>query len=147
MHPNESLTEVASRMQDLCSEVDQRSDRRLYLKTNPASIRPVTRLLFDECDARLQTVSGVDGPETIELLYHWANDRHGWVATVQTEINRDSPSIESITENCQAAQWIERELWELLGIQFEGHPDLRHLLLTDDWPKGEFPLRRDYRKE
>ncbi len=35
-------------------------------------------------------------------------------------------------------------MWELLGIRFRNHPDLRHLLLGDDWPEGKYPLRRDY---
>ena len=47
----------------------------------------------------------------------------------------------------EAAEWIEREMWELLGISFRDHPDLRHLVLQDDWPEGKYPLRRDYRKE
>jgi NADH-quinone oxidoreductase subunit C len=45
---------------------------------------------------------------------------------------------------CPAAEWIEREMWELLGIKFLGHPDLRHLLLSDDWPEDNFPLRRNH---
>ena len=51
--------------------------------------------------------------------------------------------LESIAEMCPAAEWIEREIWELLGVQFEGHPDMRHLLLDDSWPEGNFPLRKE----
>ena len=46
---------------------------------------------------------------------------------------------------CPAAEWIEREMWELLGIDFKNHPDMRHLLLDDDWPEGNYPLRRSVR--
>ena len=55
--------------------------------------------------------------------------------------------LDSIAPFCRAAEWIEREMWELLGIRFRNHPDLRHLLLDDDWPEGQYPLRRDYRAE
>ena len=64
--------------------------------------------------------------------------------SVRTLLERDHPEIESITSVCPAAEWIERELWELLGVQVRNHPDLRHLLLRDDWPAGKYPLRRDY---
>ena len=83
----------------------------------------------------------------MEILYHWALDRLGMVVTVRTRIDREQPKIASITSICPAAEWIEREMWELLGITFHDHPDLRHLVLKDDWPEGKFPLRRDYRKE
>jgi NADH-quinone oxidoreductase subunit C len=95
----------------------------------------------------LQTASAVDGPRQIEILYHWALDSVGLIISVRTRIDRNQPEIASITDICPAAHWIEREMWELMGISFQGHPDLRHLLLTDDWPKGKFPLRRDFRKE
>jgi NADH-quinone oxidoreductase subunit C len=52
--------------------------------------------------------------------------------------------LESIAEICPAAEWIEREIWELLGVEFEGHPDLRHLLLDDNWPADDYPLRRNH---
>ena len=83
----------------------------------------------------------------MEILYHWALDGLGMIVTVRTRIDRDRPEIASITGICPAAEWIEREMWELLGISFPGHPDLRHLVLQDDWPEGKFPLRRDYRKD
>jgi NADH-quinone oxidoreductase subunit C len=41
-----------------------------------------------------------------------------------------------------ASDWVEREIHEMLGIKFIGHPRLTHLLLDDDWPKGDFPLRK-----
>ena len=65
--------------------------------------------------------------------------------SIRTRLDREAPEIESIAKICPAAEWIEREIWELLGIQFRNHPDLRHLLLDEDWPEGKYPLRRDYR--
>ena len=67
--------------------------------------------------------------------------------SLRTWLPRDEPEIESIANLCTAAEWIEREMWELLGIRFRDHPDMRHLLLADDWPEGRHPLRRDYERE
>ena len=50
--------------------------------------------------------------------------------------------VESLAGSCKATEWIEREMAELLGITFRNHPDMRHLLLADDWPEGRYPLRR-----
>jgi len=66
------------------------------------------------------------------------------VVTVRTKLDRDNPQVDSVAAICKGAEWIEREMWELLGITFRNHPDVRHLLLRDDWPEGKYPLRRDY---
>jgi len=55
--------------------------------------------------------------------------------------DKDKPEIDSLAQLFPGAEWIEREIWELLGINFSGHPNLRHLLLIDEWPQGEYPLR------
>ncbi|MCK9615713.1 MAG: NADH-quinone oxidoreductase subunit C, partial [Candidatus Omnitrophica bacterium] len=47
----------------------------------------------------------------------------------------------------KSSDWVEREIHELLGINFKGHPNLKHLLLDDDWPKDSYPLRKDYKNE
>ncbi|HDL77294.1 MAG TPA: NADH-quinone oxidoreductase subunit C [Lentisphaerae bacterium] len=124
----------------------QHSPRRFYAEVAPESVPEVTRLLFRELGLRLQTVTGTDGGDHMELLYHWANDGEGYVLSIRTRIDREKPEIASVAEICKGAEWIEREIWELLGVNFTGHPDLRHLLLRDDWPEGACPLRRDYRK-
>ena len=123
------------------------SENRVYLDVAAEDIVETAHLLSDELAARFQTASGLDGPQKFEILYHWAFDARGLVVTVRTCIDRDRPEIASIMTACPAAEWIEREMWELLGIIFHGHPDLRHLLLQDDWPAGRFPLRRDFQQD
>ncbi len=141
------VSRIKESLGDRLLEIQQRLDRRVCLTVDAETIPDTVRLLFDDLQARLQTASAVDGPRRIEILYHWAIDTIGLVITVRTRIDRDQPEIASITPICPAAHWIEREMWELMGISFQGHPDLRHLLLTDDWPEGKYPLRRDYRRK
>lgn len=141
--------EVKSRIEAVLGErivgLKQPSERRLWVEVAAEVIPDATRLLYDELGARLQTASATDGPREMEILYHWALDALGLLVVIRTRIDRDRPEIASITGICPAAEWIEREMWELLGIQIQGHPDLRHLLLQDDWPEGNFPLRREDR--
>ncbi len=123
-----------------------RSPKRSEIDVRPEDVSAITRLLCADLGARFQIASGVDTPQFIEILYHWAFDRLGWVLTVRTQLDREAPEIDSIAPVCVAAEWIEREMWELLGVHFRNHPDMRHLLLDDDWPEGQFPLRRDYER-
>lgn len=138
---------IRGKLGDRLRDLTWRNPRRAYAEVSPEDIVEVTRVVFQEMGFRLQTVTGTDGGDHIELLYHWANDRQGYVLSVRTRLNREAPEIESVASLCKGAEWIEREIAELLGVKFRNHPDMRHLLLRDDWPEGVFPLRRDYRKE
>ena len=124
-----------------------KSPRRIYMEVKPEDIPETSRYLFRDLEARLSIATGTDTPAAIEVLYHWAFDQCDLMFTVRTKLDREKPVIESIAHICKGAEWIEREMWELLGINFKNHPDMRHLLLADDWPEGKYPLRRDYVKE
>ena len=141
------IARVKERLGDKIVQWTDKSARRVYVEVKPEDIPETAMFLFRELEARLSIATGVDTPAAIEVLYHWAFDQCGLMFTVRTKLNRDQPVIESIAPICKGAEWIEREMWELLGITFQNHPDMRHLLLTDDWPAGKYPLRRDYVKE
>jgi len=99
----------------------------------------------------LSSLTGVDyGVETMHfgVVYHLASIPYKTQLTlkVSKENDRDLnnlPSFPSITSVYRTADWHEREAYDLVGIFFEGHPDLRRILLPDDW-EG-FPLRKDYK--
>ena len=145
-----SLEEALRRIRDVLGErlltVETKSAKRAFIEVAPKDVPETSRLLFKDLEARFQTATGLDTPNAIEVLYHWALDGMGSLITLRTRLHREDPEVESIAPLCPAAEWVEREMWELLGIRFRNHPDLRHLLLGDDWPEGRFPLRRDYQK-
>jgi len=91
-------------------------------------------------------VTGIDWPDKniIELVYHINRMDSPIVAWVKAELDRDNPKVPSITPFWRAANWFERETYEMLGITFEGHPDLRNFLLPHDWNLGP-PLRKDFK--
>ncbi|NNJ79541.1 MAG: NADH-quinone oxidoreductase subunit C [Xanthomonadales bacterium] len=124
------------------ADFEQHSENRVYLRVAPETVAEAARLMFEEIGARLQIMTGQDTGAGIEVMYHWALDLEDCVVTVCTEVPHEAPELESIAPLCPAAEWIEREIWELLGVEFAGHPELRHLLLSDDWPEGDWPLRR-----
>lgn len=122
-----------------------KSERRIYVEVIPEAVPDATELIFKELGARFQIASGVDTPEVIEILYHWTFDALGFVVTVRTKLRKDKPEVESVARICPGVEWIEREMAELLGVTFRNHPDMRHLLLPEDWPAGKYPLRRDFK--
>jgi len=146
MSREDALGRIEAALGQRLLRVEEKSGKRVYIEVSPDDIPEISRLMFKDLQARFQIATGVDTPAAIEVLYHWALDPMGCVVTVRTRLDRENPEIESIAPICSAAEWIEREMWELLGIRFRNHPDLRHLLLSDDWPEGKFPLRRDYQR-
>lgn len=98
----------------------------------------------------LSCLSGVDhGLEKnkFEIVYHLASIPHKQqlVLKIIKDHDRNSdtlPSFNSVSDVWRTAEWHEREAFDLFGIHFEGHPDLRRILLPDDW-EG-YPLRKDY---
>lgn len=122
----------------------QPKPNRFYVRMNREDIPKAVRLIFEELSARYVIVSGVDTPSGMELLYHFSFDEADLVATVKVLLDKECPKIESITPIVRGAEWIEREIHELLGVEFAGHPNMRRLILAEDWPEGVYPLRRSY---
>jgi len=126
-----------------CLALAWSSRERLWIDIEPASIRDAVACMCRRLGARLATATGFDAADAFEVLYHFAFDAEGIVATLRVRIqDRERPEIDSVADFLPSANWIEREIYDILGIRFRGHPDPRRLLLSDDWPEGVHPLRR-----
>ncbi|MFN3550942.1 MAG: NADH-quinone oxidoreductase subunit C [Endomicrobiia bacterium] len=121
----------------------KKNDRRYYIEIDSKNIVDCAKILFEDLNFRFQTASGVDCEKNFEILYHFSYDKTGEIVSLRVKLNKTNPEIDSLTKIFIAAEWIEREIWELLGINFKGHPNLKHLLLSDDWPKDKYPLREN----
>jgi NADH-quinone oxidoreductase subunit C len=77
-----------------------------------------------------------------ELNYHLVSIPHRRKVRLRVRLAGDDPVVDSLVPVWPGANWLEREIFDLFGIQFTGHPDLRRILLPDDW-EG-YPLRKDY---
>ena len=88
-------------------------------------------------------LTGIDWPTCMEVCYHLHSTKHGHeiVLRVRTD-GREDPRLDTVSDIWPTADAHEREVYDLLGVHFNNHPDLRRLLLTDDW-EG-YPLRKDY---
>jgi NADH-quinone oxidoreductase subunit C len=90
----------------------------------------------------LDCLSGVDLGERLGVVYHLFSFRHRHLFTVKVELPRGAPRVPSVALLWRGARWFEREAYDLIGIEFEGNPDLRRILCPEDWVGH--PLRKDY---
>ncbi|MBI3991111.1 MAG: NADH-quinone oxidoreductase subunit C [Candidatus Omnitrophica bacterium] len=129
----DGVQEVIAVETDMCVKIfpDKIKDIAYFLKDEPG-------FSFDF----LMCLSGVDRGEKLEVVYHLFSCENRRTLILKAEVGKESAAVESVAEVWKAANWHEREAYDLLGISFHGHPDLRRILLPDDW-KG-FPLRKDY---
>jgi NADH-quinone oxidoreductase subunit C len=101
-------------------------------------LREKEELLFDF----LFCLSGVDYGQDLGVVYHLRSTRYDHVVVVKTRTSdRVNPHIDTVSDIWKTADFHEREVYDLLGIKFTNHPDLRRLFLDNSWG---FPLRKDY---
>ncbi len=110
-----------------------------FVALPPNCVHAAVALLIEHFDLyHLSTITGQDTGDEIELLYHfWDNSG----LTLRTSLPRESPHIATLTDLVPGAAFYEREVSEMLGVVFDGHPNLHALLLPDDW-ESEPPMRR-----
>jgi len=118
--------------------------RRIFVTVEPGKLVALLARMKAELDTWfLSTISGVDQGELFELLYHFG-DTTGSIH-VRTSIPKANPRLPSICGVIPGAVLYEREIQEMFGITVDGIPDPRPLLTSDDWPAGNFPLRKDWK--
>ncbi len=101
-----------------------------------------SEILFDS----LQCITGVDlGENMLDSRYNLHSMKYGNLIEIRISVSRDNPNIPSIEQIWRVGDWFERETYDMYGIIFDGHRDLRRMLLPDDW-EG-FPLRKDYQTQ
>lgn len=107
-------------------------------------VRKDPRLYVD----RLICITGIDkGPETgvLDVIYHLESITVGFQFAILVSVPRDGGVIPSVQHLWKSADWLEREVFDMYGIKFTGHPDLRRILMPADW-EG-YPLRKDYQTQ
>jgi len=140
----EELNSRLSEIKNKLIAIEQKTNNRIYLLCEAENSYDISKFLFEDVGCRFVIATGIDADNCFELLYHFAYDQLGCVITIKAFIrDRENPAIESITQFLPAAEWIEREIHDVLGIDFKNHPNLRRLILADDWPAGVYPLRKD----
>ena len=112
----------------------------------PESLSDVAHFLKETPDldfALLTAITAVDYVEHFELVYRLLSLRHNRSVVLKTQCyGRENPTVPSVVDVWQGAELQEREIWDLMGIQFDGHPNMKRILLWEGFPGH--PLRKDF---
>lgn len=123
--------------------------RQPWLEVASLKLTEVAHFLRDEPACYfdfLASVSGVDyGDGRLGVVYHLHSIPNGHGVVLKCMVPKENPIVPTVSHLWRAAEWHEREAFDLVGIHFDGHPDLRRILLPDDW-EGH-PLRKDYQAQ
>ena len=128
-------------------DVTQFSDQ-VFVSVRRERITDICRFLHDDPDMHMDYLAdlcGVDYPDKqfrYEVVYNLYSIKHKHRLMIKALIPENDPGIDSVVPVWSAANWHEREVCDMFGIIFNGHPDLRRILLPEDW-EGH-PLRKDY---
>ena len=150
MSPAEIKVHIESKFPGSILDIKENSFP-VTLNVKPELILPICEFLHSDSKTyfdHLSCLTGLDNGEeqgkmeVIYTLYSIPFDHH---ISLSVSIPRTEPKVDSVTSVWRGANWHEREAYDLLGIQFNSHPDLRRILLPDDW-EG-FPLRKDYEEQ
>ena len=118
-----------------------------YLTVDAPSIVEVCRFLRDDPDlqfAVLSDLTALDWPkeEKLQVVYHLFSYSQNHQVVLKVDLPRDNPKVATLEGVWKVANWLEREVYDLFGVIFEGHSDLRRIMLPEDWVG--YPLRKDY---
>jgi len=147
LNPNELLEDIKEKFGDniLSYKIDF---KRLYVKVNYESVYDFAKYLRDNGFDMPITMGATDFPKkkSIEIFYGIWSSKNDFVILFKFDINRDEPRFKTLTDIWPGVQKFERETWELMGVNIEGHPKLKPLLLPEDWDyeKEGYPLRKDF---
>lgn len=144
-YSKEILEEIGEKFPEVVVKIH--SARRTYIRIPREGVYDFAKFLFKEKKFRLSIATGIDTRDGIEIIYHFTHDAAGTYYNIKTVVPKDDLKIKSLATFLPAANWIEREIHELLGVDFVGHPNLKPLLTAETWPCELHPLRRDYADE
>jgi len=126
-------------------DLEQAKDPSIMIEA--AAIVAVCRFLHDEPDFAFDCLSNQSGVDykakgILEVVYHLYSYTHRHAIVLKVDVPRDAAVVPTVESVWKTANWHEREIFDLLGITFDGHCDLRRLLMPEDWIG--YPLRKDF---
>jgi len=120
-------------------------ERRVFLEVPYGQFRQVFAHVVNGMEFRqLCTITGLDEGESLALIYHVAH-ADGTVLSLKTHVPKTDPVLQTITDIFPGSMSYERELVDLLGARVEGLPTGHRYPLPDNWPAGQYPLRKDWK--
>jgi len=141
--------EIVTKIQEKFPEAEiewqaaENGDNALFVPGNRVDV--IVGFLKTDWDLNfdyLMNISALDTKEHLEVTYHLASYKHGHTFNLKVKTPRENAAVNSITDYYGTANFQEREVYDHFGVNFHNHPDMRRILLPDDW--DGYPLLKDY---
>ena len=144
---------IIERFKDKILDVKKVQDNQWILITDRDSLRPIVTYIMQSekfKEAHIATMVGTDerplrGKMSVTFWINTLTDSMNVFIGVRTYLEEDNLEYDSVSKDVPGANWYEREIYDMLGVVPRGHPDLRRLILPDDWPDNVYPLRKDFK--
>ena len=138
---------ISDRFPFLQEKITVKRKRRIILDVNMEHFKEVLQFAIKDLNFTfLCTIAGLDEMDKFSLMYQ-LDDGSGIMLNIRTSISREDPVLDSITPIFPNADIYEREMVDLFGIKVKGLPKGERYPLPDDWPAGQYPLRKDWKSE
>lgn len=122
-------------------------ERRIFLEVGQAAFWQVLYYVVKQlCFDHLCAITGLDEGDNLSFVYQLSQEA-GIILSIKTSVPKVNPVVKTVTSYFLSADVYERELIDLFGARVEGLPEGNRYPLTDDWPQGQFPLRKDWTPE
>lgn len=140
--------EIAKRIKEVIGETSLEvkipRPRRIFIQVGKNVFRKAINYIIKQLDfTHISTITGVDAGEEIEVIYHLTHDGRIELS-LRVRVPKNEPTLPTTTDLIPGATLYEREVHELLGVTFEGHPNLSPLILPEGWPQDIYPLRKEW---
>ncbi|HEY2149193.1 MAG TPA: NADH-quinone oxidoreductase subunit C [Vicinamibacterales bacterium] len=148
MDPAPILASLQDALPDVTFEPVPSRDLQATIYAAPEALHDVALVLRDRADLKFSLLAELTATDVwpheprFELVYILVSLEHRTRLRLKLRLPGADPHVATVSDVWPAANWLEREVWDLFGIAFDGHPDPRRLLMPEDW--DGFPLRKDY---
>jgi len=147
----EKFPELGFEARPLVTYLDGRESDQLWVRVPPERLLEVMRFLYDDQRAKFEQLADLtcvdylnypDAEDRFAVIYCLLSHTHNHRLWVKVFVNDPDPKVPSVTSIWKGAEWPEREVFDLFGVTFTGHPDMRRILMPRNFE--DHPLRKDY---
>lgn len=139
------LEHIKSQFPEKVKDTKVLKQNRVTVEIEPTAILKVAEYLYRQVMFRFIIASAYHTKQGIEILYHFSDDESGNIINIHVILPEEKPEIESLANMLSGANWIEREMHELLGITFLNHPEPEKLISDGNWAEGVYPYRKTFK--
>ncbi len=139
------LDNIKSQFPDQVKDTEVVKHNRVTVQIDPDAILNVAEYLYKQLTFRFIIASAFHTKQGFEIMYHFSDDSSGNIINIHVILPQEKPEIESLANMLSGANWIEREMHEILGITFLNHPEPEKLISDGNWAEGVYPYRKTFK--